>query len=206
MEKTVIALHRNNQGLSNADFKLSFDKINSINRFIRKIKDTDREVERERYLKSIKSTYKYKVMEIENLKLAYDFLLNKKNIEILPILEKDTFLEVVEANFSDLEITILSYKIQDYYEILNDRINKVTSFDNPALYYDYHYYDKNFETITCSHNGKSVSEYGAYVPNYEMVEMQTERDKLLDLFPDVEKLALSEVEEGELEIIGRALA
>lgn len=207
MEKIPIALNQQNQPLSNADFRKGVDtKIflplsNIYKRLERDITNTRlrnaqrKEQEQAEALKQIKKDYKWKRKKTLNLNIAYAILLGKtKEIDLFFTFDKQAFLEVVKENFDRVELEALDDIVYRLYDDLNDKINKIKSGDDLDLFYQYHIFDKTCETITADYNGEQKVEYGGYVPNNELVELENESDLYLDLHHEIEKLINWDIE------------
>lgn len=217
MDKLSIALNRNNQSLSNADFKLGID-----NNYWNPIKDlqaeakerrkrfiTQIEQERKEDLEQLKKSYEFKAKKINNLGIAYNLLLGKNHdIDLIFTYDKGAFLEIVKEAFDDVELELLAdniYKLQDK---LSDKINKIKSGDNLELYNQYHIYSKDFEEIDNQSNQPTSLAWKVQVPSNELIDMENERDIYIDLQSELEKLIKHEPElySYSLERIRQALA
>ena len=217
MDKLSIALNRNNQSLSNADFKLGID-----NNYWNPIKDlqaeakerrkrfiTQIEQERKEDLEQLKKSFEFKAKKINNLGIAYNLLLGKNHdIDLIFTYDKGAFLEIVKEAFDDVELELLAdniYKLQDK---LSDKINKIKSGDNLELYNQYHIYSKDFEEIDNQSNQPTSLAWKVQVPSNELIDMENERDIYIDLQSELEKLIKHEPElySYSLERIRQALA
>ncbi|BAY87841.1 hypothetical protein NIES267_73650 (plasmid) [Calothrix parasitica NIES-267] len=207
MDKLSIALNRNNQSLSNADFKKGVDTKfllpvpNIYKRLNRDIANTRlrnaqrKKQERAKELKQIKQDYEWKQKKTLNLNISYAILLGKtKEIDLFFTFDKQAFLEVITETFDRVELEALDDIIYRLHDDLNDKLNKIKSGDNLNLYYQYHTFDKTCETITADYNGEEKVEYGGYVPNNELIELENESDLYLDLHHEIEKLINWDIE------------
>jgi hypothetical protein len=186
MRKNSIALNQNTEALSNgADFKKSSEQY-----------------KRERIIH-----YRWEIVKAENLKIALEILLNNnREIELLPIVNTDAFIEVVQKNLKPLELWLLNDLIEKRHDKLDKRIKEIKVGDDLDLYYEYHEYDRNHENVSFNHVGKEVVKYGDYVPNAQLVEMEAEREALFDLYSELNDFVYIEPTQKELEIIGQVLA
>lgn len=186
MHKNSIALNQNTEALSNgADFHKSSEK----------------------YKKDRITHYRWEIIKAENLKIALEILLNNnREIQLIPIVDTDAFKEVVQKNFKPLELWILNDLIEKRHEKLDKQIKEIKSGADPDLYWDYHEYDRDYETVSCNHVGKPVYKYGDYVPNAQLAEMEGEREALFNLYSELNDLIYIEPSKKELEFIEQVLA
>ena len=186
MRKNSIALNQNTGALSNgADFKKSPEQY-----------------KRERIIH-----YRWEIIKAENLKIALEILLNNnREIELLPIVNTDAFIEVVQKNLKPLELWLLNDLIEKRHDKLDKRIKEIKVGDDLDLYYEYHEYDRNYENVSFNHVGKEVVKYGDYVPNAQLVEMEAEREALFNLYSELNDFVYIEPTQKELEFIGQVLA
>jgi hypothetical protein len=169
-------------------------------------REAERALERQERLKSIKQAYEWKIKKTENLRLAYAMLANKKDkIQLVPDFEQKPFLEAVNENLNPVELWLLTDKVQELNESLEQRIEEITSGDNGDLYSQFHQYDEKFETVTCGYNGEAETSYGAYMPTAELAEMETENEILFNLYLELVELTPLEPNREEIDTIRQAL-
>ena len=161
----------------------------------------------ETYKKDRKTRYKWKITKAQNLKIAFEILLNDdRDIELIPIVVTSAFLEVVKEHLKPLELWVLNELVEKRHDKLNKRIEEIKSGANPDLYLEYHKYDPKYETVSCNHVGEPVYKHGDYVPNAELEEMENEKDILFELHSELNDLIYFEPTKKELEVIGQAMA
>ncbi len=217
MENISIALNQKNQDLSSgADFNKGLEKqlynspTTSFTEYFAEIgekrkRELDAEVQRQQ--KAITQAYfKRKMLEAHNLKIAYAILAKQKDkIELIPNFELKAFVEVVKQYLVPQDIPLLAERVSQLYEDLNDKINKINACNDMDLYYQYHEYDPNFESVACEYNGEPVYEYGDYVANSELLEMEVENKLLMNLSCELAELVSIEPSKEEITTIKQAL-
>jgi hypothetical protein len=225
MENPSIALHLKNQDLSSsADFNKGLENqshshspLTSIIDIIKEAteqrerkKREEREKLRQQQLADIRQAYDWKLKKADNLKLALLILTNQKHkVELIPNFDLEAFIEAVDENLDYKERWLLADLVYEMYVELNNKINKINSYDDDTdLFYKYHTHNPNEENglVTADHNGQPVYHYGADEPTSELVEMEATRDILMNLSDELNGVATIQPISEALENLKLALA
>lgn len=226
MVKRLIALNPNNQDLSSADFNKGLEHYNQPNNYLKTVIDTlqrelaeaekkrlaKREFERARTrgqeARTIQQGWKWKLKQADSLKLAYAILANQQaRIEIDPRhFDLNAFISVVDENLNYVEKWLLWDKVSDMFEKLNERIDKINSYDNQSLYWQYHTHNpKALNYVTARYDGQPEYHYGVDEPTPELIEMEIENDILMNLSSQLDSITSTKPNQEELETYKQAL-
>ena len=225
MEKQSIALNQNKGALSSADFNRSpettilecYKPVKVLNDLLieveekreqrrRKEREAEKAREKQEQIKAAREYYEWQLKKAENLQLVFAILINKKDkIELIPNFDQQAFLEVVDEHLDYKERWVLADIIYKMYEDLDNQINLITLGSDKGLYYQYHKYDPNFESVNCNYNGEPSYSYGGYFPNADFLQMEAERDILKNLSCALDKIATIQPHKEQLETLKQAL-
>lgn len=223
MQNISTEVHQTSQALSSTDYKqeleaqkqpynpiaitADFFRQMELDRKRKQYKEREAQIaaEKEQRRKLEQDYYKNKRIEAHYLEIACAILSEDigedlENIELIPNFNQAQFIETITYHLGYSDFQLLTEKVNELSEKVNDKLSKIKSWLNPKLSFKYHQPNPKHGYFCNAYGGLEETESADVLPTMQLLTMESEGQLLSDLACELNAIIENRQEEDARKI------